>query len=144
MFQLDNKFLEDIGLGDLPEDDKKSLLLELYRELELRVGTELSKGLSEQQMREFEAFVDRDEPKVRAWFDKNLPNYHQAKDFVQLQANAPAEVEEIVLISEYGSLKWLEMNRPDYRQVVAAELEKLKAEMLQKKDTILGSDAQAA
>ncbi len=25
MFQLDDKFLEDVGLGDLPEDQKESV-----------------------------------------------------------------------------------------------------------------------
>ena len=31
MFQLDDKFLQDVGLGDLPEDQKK-LFLDHFRE----------------------------------------------------------------------------------------------------------------
>lgn len=137
MFQLDDKFLTDVGLGDLPEDQKKAFLQHIYSELELRVGTKLSEGMSEDQLAQFEAFVDQDEQKVFAWFERYLPNYQEAPDFQSLKASAPADVSNVVLLSEYGSLKWLEMNRPDYKQVVAAELEKLKGEISQNKDALL-------
>jgi len=143
MFQLDDNFLNDLGLGDLPEEQKKAFLQHVYDQLELNVGTKLSEGLNEMQLQEFEAFVDRDEAKVRSWFEKNLPDYATRPDFQQLKASAPAEVEEIAVLSEYGSLKWLEMNRPDYRQVVSSELEKVKQEIISNRDGILGS-AQAA
>src|SRR6478735_3041358 len=144
MFQLDDKFLQDVGLGDLPEDQKQAFLQHIYSELELRVGTKLSEGMSDDQLGEFEAFVDRDEQKVITWFEKNLPNYESAPDFQSLKASAPADIEPIVLLSEYGSLKWLELNRPDYRQVVASEMDVLKAEITQNRDSILGSGSQSA
>lgn len=144
MFQLDDNFLNDLGLGDLPEEQRKAFLQHIYDELELRVGTKLSEGLNEMQLQEFEAFVDRNEEKVRGWFEKNLPDYATRPDFQQLKASAPANVEELAILSEYGSLKWLEMNRPDYRQVVSSELEKLKAEIIANRDGILGSEDQAA
>jgi len=37
MFQLDEKFLEEIGLNELPEEQKKPFLQHIYDELELRV-----------------------------------------------------------------------------------------------------------
>lgn len=144
MFQLDDKFLQDIGLGNLPDEQKTAFLQHIYEELELRVGTKLSEGLNEQQLSEFEAFVDRDEDKVRAWFDKNLPDYANQSDFQQLKSSAPQDIPEIAVMSEYASLKWLELNRPDYRQIVAAELEKLKGEIIANRDGILGSDTEQA
>lgn len=137
MFQLDDKFLQEVGLGDLPEDQKKGFLQHIYSELELRVGTKLSEGMSDEQLAQFEAFVDQDEQKVIAWFEQFLPNYQQAADFQSLRAAAPADISHVVLLSEYGSLKWLEMNRPDYKQIVAAELETLKGEISQNKDALL-------
>lgn len=141
MFQLDDNFLKDLGLADLPEDQKAAFLQHIYSELELRVGTKLSEGMSEQQLAEFEAFVDQDEQKVVAWFERYLPNYAEASDFQSFKASAPADVSMTVLLSEYGSLKWLELNRPDYKQVVAAELDTLKQEILQNRDSILGAEA---
>lgn len=139
MFQLDDKFLADVGLNDLPEDQKPAFLQHLYSELELRVGTKLSEGMSDDQLAQFEAFVDQDEQKVVAWFEQYLPNYASAADFQSLKTSAPADVNPVVLLSEYGSLKWLEMNRPDYKQVVAAELDSLKAEITQNRESILGT-----
>lgn len=141
MFQLDNNFLEELGLGGLPEDQKKAFLQHIYEQLELSVGTKLSEGLSETQMQEFEAFVDRNEDKVRQWFADNMPNYAEAADFQQLKTAAPEGTPEIAIISEYGSLKWLELNRPDYKQVVAAELEAIKQDIIANRDSILGAAA---
>jgi hypothetical protein len=144
MFQLDDNFLKELGLDGLPEDQKKAFLQHIYEELELRVGTKLSEGLSEQQMQEFESFVDQDDEKVRAWLDKNLPDYAQQADFQRLKASAPANIPEIVVLAEYASLKWLELNRPDYRQVVASELEVIKSEIMSNRDAILGGSIQEA
>lgn len=144
MFQLDDTFLQEVGLGGLPDDQKQAFLQHIYSELELRVGTKLSEGMNKEQLDEFEAFVDQDEHKVYEWFSRNLPNYEQAEDFQSLRAAAPSDVTPVMLLSEYGSLKWLELNRPDYKQVVASELDKLKHEIAGNKDLLLGGDQVAA
>lgn len=152
MFQLDDNFLKEVGLDSLPDDQKQAFLQHIYEQLELAVGTKLSEGMSEQQMSEFEAFIDvtsapdettraAADDKVRQWFDKNLPDYQSRPDFIQLAKAAPADVADIVILSEYGSLKWLEINRPDYRQVVAAELDNIKKEIIANRDSILGAAA---
>ena len=50
MFQLDNNFLQEVGLGGLPADQKKLFLGHFREQLELRVGTQLSEGLSDAQL----------------------------------------------------------------------------------------------
>lgn len=141
MFQLDDNFLQDLGLGALPDEQKKAFLQHIYEQLELSVGTKLSEGLAEPQMQQFEAFVDQNEDKVRDWFADNMPGYAAQPDFVQMKASAPADTPEIALMSEYGSLKWLEMNRPDYRDVVAAELDIIKQDIVANRDNILGVES---
>jgi predicted RNA-binding Zn ribbon-like protein len=91
MFKLDDDFLASIGLGGLPAEQKQDMLKHIYETLELRVGMKLAEQMSDSQLDEFEAFIDR-------------------KD-------------------DAGALKWLEANFPHYKQVVAEELEKLKAEI---------------
>ena len=139
MFQLDDKFLQDVGLGDMPDDQKQAFLQHIYSELELRVGTKLSEGLSDDQMSEFEAFIDRNSEKVEQWFTEHLPGYAEQQDYQQLKNGAPESASALDVLCEYGSLKWLELNRPDYKQVVAGELDKLKQEIVQNKDSLLGS-----
>ena len=60
MFQLDDKFLEEVGLGSLPDDQKKLFLDHFREQLELRVGLQLSEGLSDMQLAEFESFNYRE------------------------------------------------------------------------------------
>lgn len=105
MFQLDDTFLQSIGLGSMPDDQKAAFLQHLYEELELRVGTRLSEGMTDEQLAEFEKLIDANDEK--------------------------------------GALSWLETNRPNYKEVVAEELEKLRQEVMNSKDKILGADAPA-
>ena len=109
MFQLDDNLLRELGLGDLPAAEKNKMLAHIYETLELRVGMKLAEQMTDAQLDEFEAFIDKnDEP---------------------------------------GALHWLETNFPDYKKVVADELEKLKAEIKSQAPTIMEatlSEAQAS
>lgn len=140
MFQLDDKFLQDVGLGGLPEDQKKLFLDHFREQLELRVGTRLSEGLSDAQLEEFESFIDRKDDRVNAWLATNVPNYEEDTIYQQLKAGAPEQIPQNVVLAEYASLKWLGLNRPDYKDVVTATMNELKSEIIANRDAILGLD----
>src|SRR6185295_5057867 len=91
MFQLDDNLLRELGLGELPAAEKNKMLAHIYETLEMRVGMKLAEQMSNQQLDEFESYIDRND--------------------------------------EAGALKWLETNFPNYKQVVADELENLKKEI---------------
>jgi predicted RNA-binding Zn ribbon-like protein len=91
MFKLDDNLLRELGLGELPAVEKNKMLAHIYETLEMRVGMKLAEQMTNEQLDEFEAFIDRND--------------------------------------EAGALKWLESNFPNYKQVVADELEKLKTEI---------------
>jgi hypothetical protein len=93
MFKLDNTFLEELGLGTLPPVEKNKMLAHIYETLEMRVGMKLAEQMTNEQLDEFERYIN-------------------AQD-------------------EAGALKWLESNFPNYKAVVAEELEKLKSEISQ-------------
>lgn len=137
MFQLDEKFLEEIGLNELPEEQKKPFLQHVYDELELRVGTKLSEGMSDSQLSEFESIIDRKDEIVVAWLRKFVPNYKTETGFTQLQKTSGLDETNPNLRAEYAATKWLEVNRPDYRDVVSAVLEDLKKEIIAGRDVIL-------
>lgn len=138
MFQLDDKFLQELGVDQLPEEQKQAFKEHIYSELELRVGTRLSDGMSDAQLAEFESFVDRDDEKVLSWIGTNVPDYQTDPSFVQLQTSAGPAVDMSVLLAEYASLKWLSLNRPDYRDVVKSVLDELKQEITSNRDAIVG------
>lgn len=106
MIKLDDNLLLELGLGALPPEEKKKMLAHIYETLEMRVGMELAKQMTDAQLNEFEQFITRND--------------------------------------EAGALQWLETNFPNYKNVVAAEFEKLKQEVKQVAPQILaGAQAQA-
>lgn len=140
MFQLDDQFLEDVGLGALPEAEKKPFLQHTYDQLEYRVGVRLSEGMSDEQLQEFERIIDRDQPTITAWLAQHAPAYQQEEVFQRLVQASGLPADSSDLAAEFAATKWLEVNRPDYRDVVKATLDAIKAEIIQNKDAILGAN----
>jgi hypothetical protein len=81
MLKLDNNLLQELGLGGLPEDQKKAMLQHIYETLELRVGTQLANQMTDKQLEEFERFIDaggdQNQAQALQWLEANLPNYKQ-------------------------------------------------------------------
>jgi hypothetical protein len=144
MFQLDDQFLNDVGLGALPEDQKKPFLQLTYDRLEYQVGIALSDGMSDAQLEEFESIIDRKDDVINAWLTANAPNYKEEQVFQRLQQASGLPADSAGLRAEFAATKWLEVNRPDYRDVVAKTLEEIKQEIIKNKDAILGNSTQAA
>ncbi len=136
MFQLDDKFLQSVGLGDLPADQKQAFLQHTYETLEERVGTRLAESLSEAQLEEFEGFATHNEEKINAWLAEHVPNYAEEEDYKRLAASAPENIPPLVVAAEFASVRWLGINSPNYRDVVAEELNKLRDEIVASKDNI--------
>ncbi len=105
MFKLDENLLKELGLGELPAEEKNKMLAHIYETLEMRVGMKLAEQMSDSQLDEFEAFVNKDD--------------------------------------QEGALKWLETNFPDYKKVVADELDTLKKEIKASADQIIQASKEA-
>lgn len=97
MFQLDDNLLRELGLGDLPAEEKNKMLAHIYETLELRVGMTLAEKMTDAQLDEFEGYIDRnDEDGALKWLETNFPNYKDTvadelsklKEEVKLQAPA--------------------------------------------------------
>lgn len=138
MFQLDDKFLNQVGLGNLPEEQRKPFLQHIYQELEMRVGTKLSDGMSDAQLEEFGLIIDRNDDVIKTWLNDNVPDYYNDDSFIKLQQKTGLDPNDSDLRAEYIATKWLEVNRPDYRDVVAGVLDEIKGEILANKNVILG------
>ena len=138
MFQLDDKFLADVGLAGLPEDQKKPFLQLTYDRLEYQVGIRLSEGMTDLQLQEFESIIDRKMDIIDAWLAQHAPNYQSDDIFTKLQKASGLAEGDPGLKAEFAATKWLEVNRPDYRDIVAKTLNEIKEEITKNKDAILG------
>lgn len=140
MFQLDDQFLQDLGLDKMPEEQRQAFLQHIYDELELRVGTRLSDGMTDEQLAEFEAIIDRKEDVIVNWLTQNAPEYRNDEVFGRLQQAMELQADDVELRDEYAATKWLEINRPDYRDVVTNVLNGLKEEIISNRQAILGNN----
>ena len=113
MFKLDENLLIELGLGTLPANEKNRMLAHIYETLEMRVGMRLAEGMSDQQLNDFEQLMP-------------------------LQTDS----EDIKKQKEQAALRWLETNFPNYKQVVADELEKLKMEIKAAAPQIVAASSQ--
>ena len=96
--QFDDKFLQEMGLSAMPEDQKQKFLDYVQEELEVRIGERISKGLTEAQLSEFDTITDSAE-----------------------------------------AAKWLEKNRPDYREIVNRTIEEMKDEIRANRARLVGA-----
>jgi len=144
MFQLDDQFLQDIGLADLPEEQRKPFLQHVYDQLEYRVGVRLSEGMTDSQLEEFESIIDRKADVIDVWVTQYAPDFVNDPLYGKIQVASGLAEGDPRIKAEYAATKWLEVNRPDYRDVVAKTLEELKQEIIGSKDTILGSTVPGA
>jgi len=57
--KLNEQFLDEVGLGNLPPQEKQAFLEYLYSEVELRVGDALSHNMTPEQVVEFKKIADK-------------------------------------------------------------------------------------
>lgn len=72
---FDDKFLQEMGLSAMPEDQKQKFLDYIQEELEVRIGERIAKGLTEAQLNEFDGITDSAE--AARWLEKNRPDYRE-------------------------------------------------------------------
>ncbi len=145
MFKLDNNLLEELGLGGLPPQEKNTMLKHIYETLEMRVGMKLAEQMSNEQLDEFEGFIEGDANYAAGKLDVIKPGWRESEDYRTHIANAAAKgIPEADATKEYGALKWLETNFPEYKKVVAAELENLKNEVKTAAPQIVAASQQQA
>ena len=73
--EFDEKFLQEMGLSAMPEDQKQKFLDYVQEELEIRIGERISRGLTETQLNEFDMITDPVE--AAKWLEKNRPDYRE-------------------------------------------------------------------
>ena len=138
MIRIDDTLLEELGLMALPKEERDALLRQIYETLEMRVGMKLAERMNDQQLDEFERFIDGDIVFTESYLSAQKPGWQQSEAYLgavtAAQQNAQKRgvaFNENAVKSEFGALSWLETNFPDYKQVVAGELDKLKTEIKQ-------------
>ena len=127
--EIDDKFLDEIGLSDMPAEKKQEFLKRTRAELEIRVGREISKGLTPEQIKEFEALSDGDQGVIKKLVFELDSDFREDRIYKLILEKSGKEKGDWATLGEYLSIRWIQKNRPDYREVVERVTKELKDEI---------------
>lgn len=136
MFELDENFFEELGVNKMPSDEAAAFKQHVQEELEARVGEQISDGVSTEKLEEFEKLIDAAPADVENWVNTNTPNYQSDEVFGAIKQQYGGQ-ETSQVLAEYASMKWLQINRPDFTQIIATVTADLKRELQENINKVL-------
>lgn len=136
---IDESFLTEVGLQEMPEEQKNAFLAHTQDELEMRVGEKMSEGLSVEQMTEFEGIMKNDQEVIRKMILEMKKDFREDEIYQKILKKHGVTQGDWAILGEYLSVKWIQQNRPDYREIVANVMENLKNEIRESAPQILAA-----
>ena len=136
MIKVDEGFLAEVGLQNLPEPQKEALISEIQIELENRVGEKMSEGMTPEQLEEFDGIMRKDR-NVMIKFLSKLGDYRQDELYQRLLRRYNVSQGTLEILGEYLSVKWIQLNRPDYAKVTQDIENEFKQEIIRSHDEII-------
>ena len=88
MALIDERFMTEVGLSEMPAAEKQAFMEQATEELEVRVGRQISAGLTPEKMQEFEQIEDSAE--ISRWLNQNAPNFRE--EVMQVLAKFKQEI----------------------------------------------------
>lgn len=137
MIKIDEQFLNEVGLSGLPEAQKADFIKQTQEELETRVGEKMCEGMSLEQLKEFDGIMNNDRNTMIKVLSR-IGDYRQDEMYQKLLARHGVTEGTMEILGEYLSVKWIQINRPDYATITSAVAEQLKAEIIEARPKILG------
>ena len=104
--KLDHNLLIELGLGALPDEEKRALLSHIYETLEMRVGMRLADQMSNEQLDEFEKYFEaKDDAGAFQWLETNFPNYKQIveEEYTKLKEEIRLSAPQILQMANSGN-----------------------------------------
>ena len=128
MIKVDDRFLVEVGLQNLPEPQRTAFITEIQGELENRVGEKMSEGMTPEQLEEFDGIMQKDRNTMIKFLTK-LGDYRQDEIYKKLLQKYNTTEGTLEILGEYLSVKWIQTNRPNYAEVSRQVFEELKQEV---------------
>lgn len=140
MIKIDERFLDEVGLSSMPQERKADFIAQTQEELENRVGEKMSEGMTVDQLREFDGIMNNDRNTMIRVLSQ-IGDYRQDALYQKLLERHGVAEGNLEILGEYLSVKWIQINRPDYAAITKNVAEELKAEIIEARPMILGVNA---
>lgn len=137
MFELDEKFFEEIGLNRMPVNEQEEFKKHIQEEIEVRVGERISDGMSPEKLDEFEAIIDENSDFIQNWVLMNTPDYKNDEIYQTFVSQNNGQ-ESAEIMNEYAAMKWLQVNRPDFARIIETVMDEMKGELRANINKIIG------
>ena len=138
MIRIDEKFLEEVGLTQMPAEKKAEFISQTQEELENRVGEKMSEGMTLNQLREFDGIMNNDRNTMIHVLSQ-IGDYREDELYRKLLNKHGVEEGTLEILGEYLSVKWIQINRPDYAKITANVADELKSEIIGSREQILAA-----
>lgn len=76
MQAIDDIFLEELGLGSVPEDERDRMIVDIQETLAERIGKRAEDHLDAEKQAELEKIGSQDPSQLTSWLEQNLPSYN--------------------------------------------------------------------
>lgn len=133
---MDDRFLAEVGLQNLPEPQRTAFITEIQGELENRVGEKMSEGMTPEQLEEFDGIMQKDRNTMIKFLTR-LGDYRQDDIYKKLLQKYNTTEGTLEILGEYLSVKWIQLNRPDYARVAQDIEAEFKQEIIKAHDEIM-------
>lgn len=139
MIKIDEKFLEEVGLSTLAETKKADFIAKTQEELENRVGEKMSEGMTVDQLREFEGIMNNDRNTMIRVLSQ-IGDYREDDLYRKLLKKHGVTEGTLEILGEFLSVKWIQLNRPDYATITRNVADELKREIIEASAMILSAN----
>jgi len=139
MIKIDNDFLNEVGLSEMAEERKADFIAQTQAELETRVGEKMSSGMSVEQLREFDGIMHNDRNTMIRVLSQ-IGDYREDELYQKILKRHEVSEGNLEILGEYLSVKWVQLNRPDYATVTKSVVEELKNEIINAREEILAAN----
>jgi hypothetical protein len=138
MFKLNDEFLVEMGLSEMPAEKKQAFLDHVESEMDRRIGEKISEVLTDEQFDEFTKVSDADAEAVNRVLTK-IGDWQNDRIFQSLVAATGLAADDATLLNQYASMMWISQNVPNYSEIVNAEVGKITAEVRANREQIIAA-----
>lgn len=93
MIRIDDDFMREVGLDDMPAEEKTAFMQDAEEELEVRIGQKIGGMLTEAQLNEFEMMTDA--VVAAEWLEENVPDYREIAEGIFEEFKAEIKAEQV-------------------------------------------------
>jgi hypothetical protein len=124
MFELDDQFLTDIGIINMPEPARGKLIQGIQKMVQDRVTIELSNQLTDEIVEQLEQ-IGTSKEAAENWLAQHLPQYATSAEFEQFKTRV-TDGDPVML---FAQTKWIDANIPNFPAILLQVLTEVKGEL---------------